>query len=437
MALSTLHRNVLANYAATAWLGVVTIACTPFYLRWLDDAQWGLVAACLTVQSMLALLDIGMTQSMPRAVARVAHDPDRLEAAFRAHARLYATLAVVAFVVGQIVAPRIAHGWLAARGVDPVQGEWALRLLLVQFLFQFMNNAHVGFWLGSEQQVRVGMRQCAFTTLRHGSALLLMACGHRWALAYLAPFALWAAVECVLNRREVLRAFPSGGRSAGSSVEELATVLRSASLLTLAVAVGMVVSQADRLLLASSLSIEAFGRYAASASLGLAFLQLQYPLMRAFMPRMAAVQVRDPAAAAALMRPMAVVLAFGCALPCAIAAALAAPLLHAWTGDATTAAEGRFALQAILVAVVLNGAYSVVYPLMLASGADRVVLAINLAGLAAVGSYAAATGASANADTGGLIWLLSASVQCVGGAAWLAHRLHGARDRPPLKAGQA
>ena len=428
---------MLANYAATAWLGLVTLVATPQYMRWLDDAQWGLVAACLTVQAMLALLDIGMTQSMPRAIARVARDPESLGRAFRAHARLYAGLASVAFVVGQLAAPAIAHGWLARRGVDPVQGEWALRLLLTQFLFQFANNAHVGFWIGTEQQVRASARQCVFTGLRHGSALALIAAGHGGAIAYLASFATWAAVECVSNRWVVVRSLSDGSRRAGPSWTELASVLHSASLLTVAVAVGMMVSQADRLLLAAVLPIDAFGRYAAAAALGLAFLQLQYPLSRALMPRMAAVQASDPAAAAALMRPMALALALGCALPCAIAAVLAEPLLLAWTGDATTASEGCFALRAILVAVVMNGAYGIVYPLMLARGADLAILAVNLAGLVAVGTYAAAVGQAADARTGGELWLLSSSIQLAGGAAWLMHQAHGASARARLRAERA
>jgi O-antigen/teichoic acid export membrane protein len=434
---SILRRNVLANYSATAWLGAVTLVSTPLYLRWLDHAQWGLIAACVTVQSMLVLLDIGMTQSMPRAFARVARDPATLDRAFRAHARLYVGLASIVFVVGQVVAPFIARGWLARRGVDPEQGEWALRLLLVQFLFQFSNNAHVGFWLGTERQVQASVRQCVFMTLRHGSALAVIGSGHPSAIAYLAPFAFWAAVECLANRHSVMRTLSPTRAGAGPSLDELGAVLRSASVLTLAVAVGMVVSQADRLLLSTVLSIDEFGRYAASAALGLAFLQLQYPLVRAFRPRMVAVQAGDPAAATALLRPMAVALLVGCIVPCALAAAFAGPLLHAWTGDATAAVDGRVVLQAILVAVALNGAYSVVYPLMLASGSDRTVLAINLVSLAAVGGFAAAAGSTATAATGGEIWLLSASVQCIGGATWLACRLHGARDRSRLKAGQA
>ena len=103
---SILRRNVLANYSATAWLGAVTLVSTPLYLRWLDHAQWGLIAACVTVQSMLVLLDIGMTQSMPRAFARVARDPATLDRAFRAHARLYVGLASIVFVVRSITS-----GW--------------------------------------------------------------------------------------------------------------------------------------------------------------------------------------------------------------------------------------------------------------------------------------------------------------------------------------
>lgn len=41
-----------------------------FYLKLLGKEQWGMVAACLSLQGILLLLDAGMSQVMPRDFAQ-------------------------------------------------------------------------------------------------------------------------------------------------------------------------------------------------------------------------------------------------------------------------------------------------------------------------------------------------------------------------------
>jgi O-antigen/teichoic acid export membrane protein len=412
-----LRHNIVANYASAAAIGVLAVATTPLYLRLLGAEQWGLVAVCMTVQVLLAMADIGMSQSMPRAIARVAGDPDALRRSWRAYTALYGSIAAIVFTVGQIAAAPFAGAWLARAGVDAAAGELALRVLLVQFAFQFINNAHVGFWLGTEQQVRAAVRQAVFAGLRHVGVLTALFAGVQGAPAYLVPFAALAAAECIANHVAVsttLQGIPARAIRAA----ELGAVIRDASVLTVGILVGTSVSQLDRWVVASTVSLESFGLYVAVASIGLAFLQLHPPVGRAFLPRLSALQVSDPAALPAMIGRCLTAVVACCVLPAAVAMAAAEPVLRLWLGDPAAAADGVLPLRLILGAVMLNALYSVVYLLILARRDDRVVVAINTFALAAALAVIAVSGPPWSAATGGAIWLAGSIAQCIGGAIW-------------------
>jgi O-antigen/teichoic acid export membrane protein len=422
-----LRRNVLANYVSAASIGLLTLATTPLYLRALGAEQWGLLAACMTVQGLLAMADIGMGQTMPRSIARVAGDPAALRQSWRAHVALYGAIAGLVFSVGQAAVGPLVRMWLVPAGIESAAGEIALRVLLVQFAFQFVNNAHIGYWLGTEQQVRASVWQAVFAGTRHASVLAALLAGAEGALAFLIPFAAWSAFECLANHAAVRRSL-RGSEIQPLRMTDLCAVVRDASMLTLGIALGASAFQLDRWVVASALPIEGFGRYVAVAGFGLAFLQLQTPLARAFLPRLVAQREVDPTALPSVIGPLVAAIALCCVLPSAVAMAAAEPLLQVWLGDPVAAAEGILPLRLILGATMLNAAYSVVYLLILAARADRVVVAINIFVIVAMIAVIALAGRPWSATTGGAVWLAGSTAQCIGGAVWWWYTARGAPE---------
>ena len=101
---STVARNVVSNYATVVWMSGLSFAFVPIYVRNLGPAEWGVVAACVTLQGFLALLDVGLGQIMPRSFARVAGNAREEAALFRAYSRIYTVLALSGFVAGELCA---------------------------------------------------------------------------------------------------------------------------------------------------------------------------------------------------------------------------------------------------------------------------------------------------------------------------------------------
>lgn len=416
---SQLGQNILANYLAVAWMGGLTLVLIPFYLRRLGPEQWGVVAICITVQGFLGLLDAGLAQIMPRDIARVAGDRAAEARVFRVFSRAYLALGLAGLLLGQAGVSWLSGDWIARGRGAGADVELALRLVLVQFLFQFSNNAHMGYWNGVQAQALANFRQCAFVTAKHAGALWLVYAWRADALGYLASFVVFSALEWGANARTIRKAL---GASAGGEISaaDFRALGREAGALALGVLIGMLVSQIDRIVLSHSVEMAAYGRYVVVATLGLAFMQLQYPLMRAFFPRIVRAELGGEGGDhhGHTARWLVVGLAALCVLPCFLVAAAAPWVLEAWTGDPRIAAEGSLPLRLILGAVAVNALYQLIYQRMLSQGHWRMVVLVNLAMLAVVTPVAFFAAPVWGIAAGGMAWLAGALVQLGLGLIW-------------------
>jgi O-antigen/teichoic acid export membrane protein len=399
-------------------MGGLSLALIPIYLKLLGPNQWGVVAICMAIQGFMGLLDAGLGQIMPRDIARAAGEREAEARVFRVFSRAYMALGLFGLVVGQFAVPwLIAHWFSQAQGVGD-ETDLALRLVLVQFLFQFANGAHTGYWNGLQAQKLANFRQCAFGTVKHVGALALVYFWRADALAYLMSFALVSALEWWVNRRTMRRdlgEFYDGV----VSVDDFRVLAREAGVLALGVLIGMLVSQVDRIVLSRSVDVASFGRYVIVANLGLAFMQLQYPLMRAFFPRIVRT---DASGSGSSLRQLGLGVLLLCVLPCALVAAVAPWLLSVWLGNPQMVTEGTAPLRLILGAVAVNAMYHLIYQRILALGQGRIVLLINVAVLMLVTPLAVVAAREYGIVAGGLAWLLGAVLQLGFGVLWMFNR---------------
>lgn len=265
-------------------MGGLSILLIPFYLRFLGPQQWGVVAICMTLQAFFNLLDAGLSQIMPRDVARVAHQPNVRLKIFVIYQRAYIGLALGGFVLGQFSLPWLIENWFGSGKSFAPEAIWAFHLVLLQFLFQFSNNSNIGYWNGMQMQSTANIRQCSFGLIKHLGAL---SCVYFWradAIAYLIPFTTIAIIEYLSNLYSI-RSSLRESRLDPILWMDYKKLGHEAGVLLVGVLVGMLASQMDRIVLPKYVDVASFGIYVIVANLGLAVMQLQQPLIRAFLPR--------------------------------------------------------------------------------------------------------------------------------------------------------
>src|ERR1700733_10459002 len=63
-------RNIIANYVGGGYAALVQIAFMPLYIKSLGLEAFGLIGFYMSLQAMMALMDMGMTPAMTREMAR-------------------------------------------------------------------------------------------------------------------------------------------------------------------------------------------------------------------------------------------------------------------------------------------------------------------------------------------------------------------------------
>lgn len=371
---SILTQNIAANYLSAAYLALLNLFMIPVYLRILGAEQWGIIAVCITLQGCMGLLDSGLGQIMPRDIARTSHDKNELTKTFWLFSGAYGGLALLGFVVGQFFVPYLSNGWLRQSPKVLPELEWTLRLVLLLFLFQFSNNAHLGLFNGIQRQKMANLRQCVFSTLRHITAFLLLTSWKASAYAYLLAFVAMAAIEWICNRYTAIRFLPRNEKPK-ITLHDYRKLANEVGVIATAILFGMLASQADRIVLSRMVDIIDFGQYVVVANLGLSFLQLQYPLQRAFLPRIAS---QSNNSSRDFLR-LATSIGLLCVIPCLLLIFIAHWLLKTWTGNVQLADVGALPFRLILASVAINSCYAVIYQKFLTQQRGGSIFLINLA----------------------------------------------------------
>lgn len=416
---SALWRNIISNYLAVIWLGGMSFVTLPIYVHTLGRAGWAVIAASMAIQIFVGVLDAGFSQVMPRWFAQVSNDLHEQAKLYRVFSRLYILLGLVGFLLGQIFAGILARNWFHTGHIPSSELELGFRIVLFQLLFQFANSANIGYWYGIQLQPLANWRQCLFMTLKQAGALLSIFFIVRSPLCYLASFALVGALECLANRRTVThRLGVELARVRYADREEIRGIVFQAGGLNIAVLIGTLVSQLDRIVLTRTQDISAFGTYTIVASIAFAFFQLQAPLTRAFLPRLAMdakLHMRETSRTTA--RLFVAMMSF-CVLPCLLVAAVAPFVLKVWLHNDAIVAGGTLPLRLLLVAVALNSIYNVFYQNIIVSGKSSIAVAINVACLIMQLLVISLVGTHIGITLGGLIWIVNSSTQFCLGALW-------------------
>lgn len=68
--MSTLKRNIIANYASQLYVTGVGIVILPLYVNYMGAEAYGLVGFFAMLQAWFTLLDLGLTPTISRETAR-------------------------------------------------------------------------------------------------------------------------------------------------------------------------------------------------------------------------------------------------------------------------------------------------------------------------------------------------------------------------------
>ena len=147
-----LGRNLAAGVASTAWTAIVTICTVPLYLHYLGVEAYGLIGFYTALQGVFAVLDLGLSQSMNREVARAASDEERPRARDLLHTLAFGYwMVAVAIGAGMWLASSwISQHWLST-SIDAGRLSTAIALMGLTVACRFPLGLYLGALIGARR----------------------------------------------------------------------------------------------------------------------------------------------------------------------------------------------------------------------------------------------------------------------------------------------
>jgi O-antigen/teichoic acid export membrane protein len=378
----SVKRNVVANYLGQGWSALMSLAFVPIYIGYLGMEAYGLIGVFAVMQAWLTLLDMGMTPTLTRELARY----EAGDHSTQSIADLMRTLEIVCVGVALLIVVAlagasgwIAHHWLQSGTLSSTTVQSAVLVAGAVIALRFVEGLYRGAVLGLQRQIWLNTVTASVATARSVGMIAVLAWVSPTIEAFLYWHALWAIIPAALCARKVHAALPRAPQRPRFSVRALADVRRFAGGIMATTAVVLLLTQVDKVVLSRMLSLESFGYYALASAVAGALLLLLTPITAAVYPRMVAlVASRDERSLAALYHSAAQLVTV-VVVPAALVLALHAKgVLYAWSGDTTLAGRTAPLLSALVLGTMLNALMHVPYCLQLAHGWTGLALRMNL-----------------------------------------------------------
>ncbi len=359
----SLFRNILASSASLVYAAIIGIVMAPAYLAWLGKEAYGLIAFATVLQGWLALLDLGLTQSFTREVAR--HRGGALPAAdlrqiLRALAVITLVTAVVIAVSIGLASGFIARSWLKVEALSAADAAWCVACMGLAIAARWPLGLARGIITGSEEFVWLGAATIILATLRAFGVFAAFAIFGSTPFVFFVWQAAVSLLEVAVFALRARKLIPAAEAGTVWSWRPLCTMLRFSLGIAFLSAVWAGATQLDRLILSNLLPLSDYAVYALAvlAASGVTFAVS--PITSALQPRLARIAGSgDASGTIDLYRRGSHVVAVVAGPLAAMMATQAEAVLYVWTGDHTLARTGGpiAALYAIGNCLLAVGAF--------------------------------------------------------------------------------
>lgn len=358
------------------------LAFIPLYIMFLGLEAYGLIGILALLQSWLSLLDLGLTATIGREMARFTgggHEPQSIRNLLRSVEVTMLGMAALVAAGIWFSSDWLAEEWLHAESLPLNLVAQALAIMGVVVALVFVEGIYRSSAAGLQRQVTLNVLTSLLATLRSVGALGILA----WVSPTLIAFFLWqafvSAISVLILGSLVHRSLPAAPQRPPLSLQPLRHVWRFAAGTLLITFLGFLLSQSDKLILSSLLSLSAFAVYSLAYTVASAVRLLARPIDQAVFPRLT--QLHQEGAGAALSNlyhratQYNAVLMGGAGL---FVAVFGLDVLMLWMDDRALALDTFAILWILVIGMVLNGIMSTPYYLQLATGWTGLLLRVNL-----------------------------------------------------------
>jgi O-antigen/teichoic acid export membrane protein len=251
--------------------------------------SYGLIGMFATLQAVLGILDLGLTATMNREMARLAPTPaSRLTARDLARTLeiIFWAVAVLLGIVTILLAGPITDYWVKPDRLPKSDIQQALTIMAFAVALRWPVSFYTGGLMGLQRQVSVNIISSVIATLRGGGTVAVLWLISPSIQAFFVFQMLCSIIEVAAVAICLWRFLPSSTGRPRFRMDLLKELWRFSASMTAISVLSIVITQTDKFLLSNMLTLEQFGYYTLAWNVATIMIRAVGPVCVAVYPRL-------------------------------------------------------------------------------------------------------------------------------------------------------
>ena len=263
-------RNVIANVGGRLWQVLMNFAFIPLYVHSVGVEAYGLVGIFATMLAVFGVLDMGLSLAVNRELVRLnaAGELARARNLVRSLELVYWGMGAAIAALIYLGAGFIVHHWLNLSNLSAETAILSVELMALVALLRWPGALYTGVLMGLREHVALNLITALVATLSGAGALLVL-----WLVSpSITAFFTWqiiaAAMQIALFYAVTWRKLAVPGHRAAFDFQALWAIFHFSAGIFGVTILSIVLTQLDKLVLSSTLSLTQFGYYTLAFTIG-------------------------------------------------------------------------------------------------------------------------------------------------------------------------
>ena len=353
-------------------MALMALAFIPVYVRQLGIEGWALAGFMATLLAWLSLADLGLAPTMSREMARFragAHTAQGIRDHLRSAELLYAGITIVVVLSLWVGAGWIAGHWLKPEQLSTESVRNCVVLMAAAIAARMVEQLYRSSIEGLQHQLGLNVARSLNATMQWGGAAAVVLYVSPTVEAFFAWQAATGWLGTALLALLTYRWLPPGKRWARWDSGAMRGVRRFATGMAVISVLAVLLTQVDKLLLSTLVSLDQFGYYMLASTISSALFLFVAPLVTAVAPRITELVARkNSVGVISIYHSASQWVSVALIPPALVMAFFAEQLVWVWIGDHRVAQTVAIFLTPLAIGTLINGFIHVPYRTQLAHG---------------------------------------------------------------------
>lgn len=281
--------KILFNLGGTVYSSFIAFVFVPIFIKNLGAEAYGLIAVFASVQTILAILDGGLSTTLNREFARLNNiegSAQVMRNTLKSIEFVYFLLSLLITLIALFLSPYIAAHWIKPKSLSISIITDSFLILSISLFFQFPQGLYSGGFMGIQKQIHLNILRVVFATIKNLGGVLLVIFYTKNIVYFFLWMLIVSIIQLVTYRFSLYRLLNNINNVRAIIDIKILKNLKNFTLgLTTITITSILFSQFDKVLLSKILTLDQFGYYSISTTIGLIIFQIIGPVSQTYFPK--------------------------------------------------------------------------------------------------------------------------------------------------------